>query len=408
MPAPAQEVHAHSAGPFAENSAGNLVHATTARRKDAHSCQNCAQRVFPRQGRVNLHHFAHCARNVVKCSGYSGGETVEHLEAKWFLARHLDDFRFVMQSCDMCGAPNTQNCVAFSTTAWNVAVEGKVPGTGTSRARRADILLWRGAAAAAAAVAAAVPGRLKTLYALEVRHSHAVSTDKTRELRSVGCGVVEVSASAVLACRQTDGPFYLPNQHTDGLVPWTCHGCMQALAAARAARWEAYEEWYTAMWADLEVVQAQDEAVRAHERDAAQAGRGRRPKRKRLQHEAFSRLQLFHRTHFVKTQSKCRGRCPACRDWIYHRHYHEFHHTDEGASGQLASEERWWRDTIANDDFLRRLPRVKRLVFCGNCVARCHACQSIQPRKVLEQYGLCRLCNQDDMHFDDHAARHAL
>lgn len=224
MPAPAQEVHAHSAGPFAENSAGNLVHATTARKKDAHSCQNCAQKVFPRQGRVNLHHFAHCAGNVVKCSGYSGGETVEHLEAKWFLAWHLDDFRFVMQSCDMCGAPNKQNCVAFSTTAWNVDVEGKVPGTGTSRARRADILLWRGAAAAAA-----VPGTLKTRYALEVRHSHAVSADKTRELRSVGCGVVEVSASAVLACRQKRGLSTCPTSTPTALSPGPAMGACRHL-----------------------------------------------------------------------------------------------------------------------------------------------------------------------------------
>ena len=377
----------HSAGQFAENSAHNLVHATTARKRDKYSCQSCEQRVVLKQGKVNLHHFAHSVHNVVKCSGYAGGETVEHLEAKWFLARHLDDFRFVMQLCGTCGARNTGSCVAFSTTAWNVVVEGKVPGTGSSRARRADVLLRLSTAA--------VTRRLKALYALEVRHSNPVSADKTRELRSVGCGVVEVSASAVLDCRQTEVPYYLANQHTDGLVPWTCHGCMQELAAARAARWVAYEEWYTAMWANMEVVEAQDEAVRAHERDAAQAERERRPKRKRLQCEAFSRLQLFRPTRFVKTQGKCTGRCPHCSDWMYHSHFHEFRHTDK-----VTSEESWWRDTVDSSDFLSRMWHVKRLVFCDNCVARCHSCTTPQPRAVLEQYGLCRLCNQDDTYFD--------
>ena len=382
MSAPAHENHAHSAGLFAEDSNGNLVHATGAKKQDAHSCQKCKQKVILRQGKVNLHHFAHSVHNTIKCSGYAGGETVEHLEAKWFLARHLDDFRFVMQCCDTCGGRDVMSCVRFTTPLWEVAVEGKVPGTGTSRARRADVLLRLGPAV--------VTSRLKALYALEVCHSHPVSSAKTRELRNVGCGVVEVAASTVLACRQSEGPFYLANQHTDGRVPWTCHGCMHTLAAARAARWIGYEEWYTTTWTNAG-------GIAALERDAAQTEKEapRRPKRKVLQVEAFSRLQLFQPTRFVKTQNKCKGRCPHCCDWIYHSHFHEFHHTD-----RVTSRESWWRDTIDDNDFLSRLWHVKRLIFCDNCVARCQSCKTPQPRAVLEQYGLCRLCNQDDMYFD--------
>jgi hypothetical protein len=136
MPPP-HDSHAHSAGQFAENSAGNLVHATPAKRRDKYSCQKCKQRVFLKQGKLKLHHFAHAAFNIVKCSGYKGGETVEHLEAKWLLAKHIGDFRFVMQTCATCDSPNTANCVRFTTPQWRVTVEGKVPGTG----RRADLLL---------------------------------------------------------------------------------------------------------------------------------------------------------------------------------------------------------------------------------------------------------------------------
>jgi hypothetical protein len=122
-------------------------------------------------------------------------------------------------------------------------------------------------------------------------------------------------------------------------------------------------------------------------------------RRKLLQHEAFSCLKLFTPERFEKTLSTCKGKCPACRNWIYHSHFHEFHHTD-----MMTADESWWRDIIANDDFLQRIQRtrggVKRLVFCDNCVAQCRSCKLVQPRAILQRYGLCRLCNTDDDHFD--------
>ena len=60
---------------------------------------------------------------------------------------------------------------------------------------------------------------LQRMYALEVRHSHLVSSAKKSELHNVQCGVVEVSATAVLACKLAEAPFYLRNEHTTPVTP---------------------------------------------------------------------------------------------------------------------------------------------------------------------------------------------
>jgi hypothetical protein len=398
MPTQPPDSHSHSAGQFAENSSGNIVHATLAKKRDKYSCQKCKQRVFLKQGNVKLHHFAHAAHNVVKCSGYKGGETVEHLEAKWLLAKHIGDFRFVMQTCATCEAPNTANCVRFTTPQWRVTVEGKVPGTG----RRADVLLRLDTTTNVTI--------LKAMYSLEVHHSHPVTAAKTSELCSVGCGVVEVSATAALACKRTEAPFYLVNEHTNGCIPWTCSQCMRALSAAHTARWIAYEAWYLDTWTNADAIIVaecelalqlcdDDDGASPHtlKRKAFECEASSRvSRRKLLQREAFSYLQLFVPERFKKTRSKCKGKCPACHVWIYHSHFHEFHRDDV-----MTTEERWWDDIIANDAFLLRMwGGVKRLVFCDNCVAQCRSCKEIQPRAILQRYGLCRLCNTDDDHFD--------
>jgi hypothetical protein len=378
----------HSAGHIAENASGNLVDATMASRSESYVCQCCKQKVGLRKGKTILKsgnmmvtHFAHSVTNVIKCSGYKGGETVVHLEAKSLLAKNIEDFRFVMQSCDTCETPNRQYCIQFSKEHWGVLVEGQVAGTGAvsdaggnvrSRLRRADVLVQM--------KDPTVSMRLKPWYSLEVKHSHAVSAEKTKDLHSVNCGIIEVLAEEVLHFKhimESDKPCYLRNRHTTGCIPWTCQKCMERVATERAARWLDYEEWYTDQW------HRQDSIMR------------RTVKRKRVQGDSFQALKSRKPTRFINKCSKCQGRCVACKAWIYHKNFHTFEHDDT-----MTKTESWWQNAIRNDHFLSGLSFVNKMNYCHNCVGRCFNCKCMQPLEVLTKYAICRLCNTDDCWFD--------
>jgi hypothetical protein len=378
----------HSAGQMAENTSGNLVVATMASRSESYVCQSCKQKVVLRKGKTILKsgnmmvtHFAHSVTNAIKCSGYKGGETVVHLEAKWLLAKNIEDFRFVMQSCDTCQTPDRQYCIKFTKDRWGVLVEGQVAGTGAvsvaggnvrSRLRRADVLVQM--------KDPIVSMRLKPWYSLEVKHSHAVSVEKTKELHSVNCGIIEVLAHEVLEFKnilESDKPCYLRNRHTTGCIPWTCQKCMERVATERAARWSDYEEWYTEQW---------------HHQDSLML---RASKRKRVQGDSFQTLKSRKPTRFENSTSKCQGRCVACKAWIYHKHFHTFEHDDT-----MTGTESWWRDAIRKDQFLSGLRFVNKMKYCHNCVGRCFNCKCMQPLGVLTKYALCRFCNTSDCWFD--------
>jgi hypothetical protein len=390
----------HSAGNIAENVCGNLVHATLASKNIAHVCRDCKQPVILKKGTTVLKsgyvmkpHFAHSVTNIIKCSGYSGGETAEHLQAKWLLANNIEDFRFVLQSCDTCNAPNRENCIKFNKHDWTVVVEGPVAGTGgtatsldatgRSRQRRADVLVQL--------KQPVVGSRLRPWYSLEVRHTHAVSVAKTKELHGVGCGIIEVRTECILRCKdlESDTPYYLQNEHNIDLIPWTCKRCMELVAYERSALWVDYENWYVHQWVYQDQIAAREERYR----DIAIS---RESKRKLLQARGFGLIQSHKRTRFEKCLKVCKGRCVACNAWIYHHRYHNFY-----ADAPMTDTESWWRDAIMRSDFLRNMTRVNKMVFCMNCVSRCTNCFHEQPVEVLERYGLCRLCNTDDAWFDE-------
>jgi Competence protein CoiA-like family len=448
----------HYAGRVAENQCGNLVYATLAMRTVAHVCIECKQPVVLRKGKTVLKngqmmvaHFAHKSTNVTKCGGYTGGETLEHLEAKWLLANNIQDFRFVMQSCDTCNAPNTEKCIKFNKDVWTVVVEGQIAGTGTganarSRLRRADVLVQLNPQTKVVS--------MKPWYSLEVKHSHPVSAEKTKELHNVNCGIIEVLAEDVLEFKDipaSDKPCYLRNEHTLGCIPWTCAKCMQRVALQRAAIWIDYEKWYAskwvyqdalnvkiardlqlsieraprdlrcsalaqaAIWVDYEKwyeaqwvyqdalnVKIARDLQRSLERaawnlqiSAELVVRGK--KRKYLQAKAFQSMESPKRARFEKTLSKCVGKCVACHSWIYHDNYHTFRAGDD-----MAETERWWLDAIRNDDFLGGMHTVNKMVYCRNCVSGCMNCGTTQPIETLATYGLCRFCNMDDDWFDKH------
>lgn len=193
-------------GDLAENESGYLVHARVASKGRKYTCPCCRRRVIPKQGTKLRHHFAHHAQNKTKCHGYSRGESAVHSEAKWFIAENVQDFRFVMQSCDAshCQTVNKQNCIRFDRVMWNVEVEGKIKDTGTtsssggaSRRRRADVLL-----SPKPPVDNARLEVFKKSYSIEVFASHAVSVLKTTELHKAGCGIIEIPATVIMGFKK--------------------------------------------------------------------------------------------------------------------------------------------------------------------------------------------------------------
>jgi hypothetical protein len=371
----------HSAGQVAENASGNQVHARRAIKGGIYACMGCKQKVVLRvgkkilkNGQTMITHFAHSVTNIIKCSGYQGGETVQHLDAKWCLADNIEDFRFIMQSCDTCEVPNPQYCIRFSKQGWTVVVEGQVAGTGTGdHHRRADVLVQMNSST--------VSVRLKPWYSLEVKHSHAVSVEKTKELHSVNCGIIEVLAEDVLHFKdilQADKPCYLRNVHNMGCIPWTCKTCMERVATERTARWLEYEEWYTDQWRNYDKITA-------------------RSSKRKLYAQRFESMPSPKKTKFEVTDRKLKIHCVGCNDWPKHYNYHTFWIGWEYITGQ----EPWWHDAVLKDAFLSKAKfKVNRLHYCNNCLGTCLNCASLLPRAALKNDGLCMRCNTDDCWFD--------
>jgi hypothetical protein len=374
------ETIGHSAGQIAENAAGYQIHATKASKAEQYVCQACKQNVILRRGKKILKngqtmvtHFAHSVTNVIKCSGYTGGETLVHLEAKWCVADNIEEFRFIMQSCDICQVANTKSCVRFSKQAWIIAVEGQIAGTGTGKhPRRADVLI-----------------RLKTqtdltvlkpLYSIEVRHSHAVSAEKTKELHSVNCDIIEVLAEDVLHFKdilQADKPCYLRNVHNMGCIKWTCKTCMEQVATERAARWLEYEAWYTYQWINQDTIMA------------------RSSKRKLLHAQNEQSTRSHKRKFFEVTSPKYERKCITCEEWIRHTHYTNFY-----SSGDNITNESWWHDAIRTNLYLANAKfKITRQCYCSNCVKKCLNCGVLRPLVALKK-GLCMRCNTDTDWFD--------
>jgi hypothetical protein len=403
----AKRFMSHSAGQIAENSAGVQVHANEAYKHEKHVCVSCKQKVFLRRGKKvtksgfpKINHFAHNATNVTKCSGYKGGETEQHLKAKKYVADNIDDFRFIDQSCDSCDTPNQAHCMRFSKDDWTVLIEGQITWTalGKGKPRRADILIQ--------AKSKTDFIRLRSWYSIEIQHSHAVSMEKTKDLHMVGCGIIEVLASEVLAFKENDKPFYIRNIHSLCRIPWTCKKCVAVLAHGRMSRWLTYEEWYASQWVYQDVLNAkiaQDLEfslfIAAQDLKISTELVVRTKKRKRLQAQAFQLMEFVETTKFQKTLTKCVGKCVACRAWIYHKNYHTFYATDD----IMTKSERWWRDAVNNDDFLSNMRIVNKMIFCKNCISQCLHCDTEQPIESLRKYGLCRLCNTDNDWFDKFA-----
>ena len=64
------------------------------------ACIDCGSDVFVRRGKLRVWHFAHySALDDKKCPHKNGGETLDHYNAKHFIAQNIGRCAFVLQKC---------------------------------------------------------------------------------------------------------------------------------------------------------------------------------------------------------------------------------------------------------------------------------------------------------------------
>ena len=234
---------------------------------------------------------------------------------------------------------------------------------------------------------------LKPWYSIEILHSHAVSEEKTKELHSVGCGVLEVLASDVLEFKNTleeDKPFYIRNRHSLCRIPWTCKGCMEFFANERLSRWMEYETWYEYQWIyqDMLVAETMTDNARFLKRKALQS----------QNFQSIDSLQLINVNSKYKSGHK---NCLHCKKWVLPALSHTFY-----SSNPNIENEPWWHEKILTDPWLKeRTKPVQEQHYCKNCVHKCSNCEILRPLTVLRKYGLCMRCNTNDDFFDKREKR---
>lgn len=90
---------------------GKRVHASECDDRGEHAypkghflCVDCGSDVLVRRGRLRAWHFAHyCELEGQRCPRLNGGESVQHYNAKHFIARNMRKCMFVVRMCYGCG-----------------------------------------------------------------------------------------------------------------------------------------------------------------------------------------------------------------------------------------------------------------------------------------------------------------
>ncbi|KAJ1465968.1 hypothetical protein T484DRAFT_1757026 [Baffinella frigidus] len=210
--------HADTAGDWALNSCGQIVAAYDKTRvfkgmTHKYFCVcTCGDNVILRRGLVLRPHFAYKAHRQNGCTGTVGcKETEVHYNAKWLLRDIFPQINF----WTVCWRDHRNTPTQYTGLGWTATVEKQIPGT----LRIADVLLQNSSTGEA--------------VALEVFHTHAVTTDKLEECKRVGVRIIEVVATRITSdCRDLDNE----------LDQCECRDCAkcQREEQARQASFEAF------------------------------------------------------------------------------------------------------------------------------------------------------------------------
>ena len=342
---------------------GKTIHASACNDRKTYprshfTCIDCREDVFVRRGQQRVWHFAHYSNDHERrCPNKNGGETLEHYEAKHWVAKNLHRLAFAVEQCPQClckknfvgcGNVHVHTCVA--------EVERQIPGTN----RVADVLVID-------------PKTYKTVAAIEVFHSHETGHDKRNECEAVGVAVLEVTTENINSARndrnQINNQLLLNDlDTTDMNKNVECMEC--AMAKAFMEEWTKTVTLYSLLeemsWHLLE----------------------RQVLARRCMHNALEKIEecKFKRQKFL-IHKKCVGKCKRCEHWMFQ---------DQSlvtvASGTMPQSA--WHFLFRNDH-----PKFKRGYIGGSirvhpeCAMECHGCREPALVHHLAVSGLCFKCD---------------
>lgn len=389
-------------------------------------CVDCAAPVLVRRGGQRAWHFAHyCSRDSARCPHRNGGESVEHYQAKHFLARNLWRCAFATERCYCCGKtaffqPRLPDGARVSFGECAAEVERRIAGT----SRVADV-----------AVLDRVTG--SHLAAIEVLHTHAVDAEKHIACREQGVAVLEVSTAEVERVKGScavsllqfnmvstlDRPCVqcaLRHEHERDVLGqqrvWEAYNrhwrefgeaalrrhreraqlqLLELYAACKDddfARAPSHEDWYDGLWdVHCSVRQLKAQVQRAELRRKGVLARGMEEARFQLHSSAGQKRR--------RTGTDCKGKCKACGQWMF-----EWGDDDLFILKASCMSEPAWDRLFDGDDEryrkkYRKYDRDKRgeayntLLVHDGCTGQCGECGRGCLLAHLAKYGVCYKCN---------------
>lgn len=349
------------------------------------ACIDCGCDVFVRRGKLRVWHFAHyCALDDKKCPHKNGGETLDHYNAKHFIAQNITKCTFVLEKCFGCWGEKifvrTINNKRLHACDCVTEVEARIRNT----SKIADVALMH-------------PETGRQLAAVEVRHTHEVDADKWVKCMEQGVSVLEVTTREIehvrSACNAPESVLRFDTTNMQYKLGCKCRMPQEAMTKwfRQIKVWQAYD----AYWEDYAAhAQAEEQARKENGQKQSLLEQGRE--------EAQFKLHMLSNNKRANSGSRCKGKCKACNEWMFER-------CDCATCTIIScymSEASWDALFDRDDDKYRKQYRkyesdrpapkssFSTLLVHEACSMPCPTCNARCLLKHLAVYGLCYKCNK--------------
>ncbi len=296
---------------------------------------------------------------------------MEHYNSKHFIARNIQSCAFAIEKCTNC---NVQRCFVSrvngcSTRMHDIGAEVEKRIQGTNRV--ADVLMVH-------------TQTHQVLAAVEVKHTHAVDSEKWRDCRNAGVKVLEVTTKEVLRVQGM--------KHAKGLLMVLevvdmkmklCHKCEIEVESMQCMQ-SQIEVWnnYDKLWElYCSKMQLGIEIRILKERRTAVIRQGI------IQAE----LALVQRNQAVfESGRQCMGKCRACNGWMFRNL--------RTISSQCMSEYSWNQLFLLDEKKYRKpyfhhINGYNSITVHSGCSTLCKLCLGTCITGHIAKYGICYNCN---------------
>ena len=392
-------------------------------------CVDCGNDVFVRRGQKRVWHFAHFREDDAReCPHANGGETLEHYEAKHFIARNIDKCAFATERCNVCRRFKffVSKCEghALFTQQCAVEVEKVIPGT----KRVADVAVMH-------------PKTGRVVAAIEVLHTHEVDANKWKECVSVSVPILEVSTGEVQRVQGTlasSSDQKLLQMVTTHMKFIDCDDCSLARAWMQESEVEiSFDKWYTQTWErhesagdgcanvprrkactgeDMLYDMEQGYLYEVHiaelyeswyvsawqgyikRLDVLKEYNGIADERKKYilqgQTGASAKIQKYATRNKVFRGRFCVGKCKGCDKWVFEDNGNDV----EEVESQTMSKH-GWKKLFACDPvkyrkkYMRSDGEFNLIYVHSQCAMECPSCKDMCLVQNLAKFGMCHPCN---------------